>query len=278
MPLLLAALLQDEGAFWDAVLERIKPLWIAKADPAPFAPPPPAELEALTAFAAGPPDAPLPDALDKAGWRVDWIPFGEEKLRLLREAPEAKRGRGILLTRAAGSRLALMAPHRFFDRFTGDIARGVFFRAKASVLLENTAHRHWRRAEGAEHGPSDAAHNEATALHALAKGVAAGRKGLLLAQLHGFNEDLEPLAIVSDGTREPGPHAKAVAERLRGAKIDVQLYGPDTRRLGATENAQGRHLRGSDDRFLHVEMSLPLRESLKADASRLADALRAAAE
>ena len=274
MPFLLAlCVAQDEGAFWEALLEKIRPLWIGKNDPAPYVPARPAELEALSAFAAGPPDAPLPPALEAAGWRVDWIPFGTEKLRLLREAPEARRGRGILLTRPAGGPLALMAPHRFFDKHTGEVARGAFFRAKAGALLENTAHRHWRRAEDVEHGPADAAHQEATALHALAKGVVS-RPGVLLAQLHGFNETDAPLAIVSDGTRDPAPWARKAAEALRASKIPTELYGVDGRRLGGTENVLRKHAR----RFLHVEMSLPLRESLKADASRLADVLRDAAE
>lgn len=262
---------QDEAAFWSAVQERLKPLWIQKNDPAPFAAPPAAELAALEGFAAS--DGPLPPALETAGWRIHWIPFGEEKLRLLCEAPEARRGRGMLLTRPGTSKLVLMAPHRFFDRFTGDIARGAFFRSKASAFLENTAHRHWGRKEGVEYGPGDAAHNEATALHALAKGLAAGRKGLLFAQLHGFSEDVEARAIVSDGTETPSAGARQAAKEL-----GAQLYGVDTRRLGATENVLGRHLRGSGHRFLHVEMSLPLREAFKADASKIADVLRAAAD
>ncbi|HEX7900128.1 MAG TPA: hypothetical protein VF950_20335 [Planctomycetota bacterium] len=282
--LLLALVPQDENAFWDAVLERVKPLWIAKSDPAPFVPPPAAELEALAAFAAGPLDAPLPPALDRAGWRVDWIPFGEEKLRLLRESPDAKRGRGVMLTRpaAAASKLVLMAPHRFFDKLTGDVARAAFFRARASVLLENTAHRLWNKADDAEHGPSDAAHQEATGLHALARGVAAGRKGLLIVQPHGSGggEDGLASAILSDGTRDPGRWVKTAAERLRASNVRCEVYGVDTRKLGATENVLGRHLRtsGADARFLHVEMTLPLREAFKADAAALADALRAAAE
>jgi len=272
--LLALCVAQDEGAFWSALLETIKPLWIGKNDPAPFVPPPAEELEALEAYAAGPLDAPLPPALERAGWRVEWRTFGSEKLRLLREAPEAKRGRGWMLSRPAGGKLALMAPHRFFDKFTGDVARGVFFRANASFLLENTAHRHWRRAEGEEYGPSDAAHRTSTALHALAKGALAGRPGLLLAQVHGFNEDDAPLAIVSDGTRDPAGWARSFAEALRTSKIPVELHGVDGRRLGGTENVLRPHAR----RFLHLELSLPLRESLKADASRLADALRASAE
>lgn len=265
---------QDEGAFWAALLEKIKPLWIQKNDPAPYVATPPDELAALAAYAGEALDAPLPPALERAGWRLDWIPYGTEKLRLLREAPEARRGRGMMLTRPAGGKLALMAPHRFFDKFTGDVARGVFFRANASVLLENTAHRHWNRPDGAEHGPADAAHQDGAALHALAKGVLAGRPELPLVQLHGFNEEDAPLAIVSDGTRDPARWARAFAERLRTSKIPAELYGVDGRRLGGTENVLRRHAR----RFLHVEMSLPLRESLKADASRLAEALKGIAE
>jgi hypothetical protein len=280
---LLALVLQDEGAFWDAVLRHVKPLWIAKADPAPFVAPPPDELEALAAFAAGALDAPLPAALEKAGWRVDWIPFGEERLRLLRESPDAKRGRGIMLTRpaAASSKLVLMAPHRFYDKLTGDVARGVFFRAKASVFIENTAHRHWRLAEGAEYGPSDGAHNEATAFHALGRGVAAGRRNLLVVQPHGSSgEDGAASAILSDGTLDPGAWVTKAAERLRAAKVSCAVYGVDTRKLGATENVLGRHLRTSkaDARFLHIEMALSLREALKADPAPLADTLRAVAD
>ena len=278
---LLALVLQDEAVFWEDVQALLKPLWIAKTDPAPFVPPPADELDALASFAAGPLDAPLTAALERAGWRVDWIPFGGEKLRLLRESPDARRGRGMMLARpsAAASKLVLVVPHRFYDRLTGDVARGVFFRAGASVLIENTAHRHWNKAPDAEYGPSDGAHREATALHALARGVAA--KGRLIAQPHGTaGEDGEASAILSDGTRDPGPWVKKAADRLRAAKIAVAVYGVDTRKLGATENVLGLHVRTSkaDARFLHIEMTLPLREAFKADASRLADALRAAAE
>ena len=192
----------------------------------------------------------------------------------------------LLRPSRADSKLALMVPHRFFDRLSSPVGRGAYFRSGAWLLLENTAHRHWGKAEGEEYGPGDVAHREATALHALTKGLLAGRKNLLLAQIHGFTGGAEAgekvpeaFAIVSDGTPEPGPAARALAGKLKASGLSVLLYGPDTRRMGATENVQGRHLRATGNhRFLHIELSLPLREQLKADASALADALRAAAD
>lgn len=278
---------QDEGAFWEGVEARLKPLLIQKNDPAAFAAPPAAELAALEAWGAAP-KTELPADLAKAGWVLDVLPYAAESLWLLREARDARRGRGMVLLRPskADARLALMVPHRFFDRLTSPVGRGAFFRSGAWVLIENTAHRHWGRIEGEEYGPGDVAHREATALHALTKGLLAGRKNLLLAQIHGFTGGAEAgeqvpeaFAIVSDGTREPGAAARTLAGKLKGAGLGALLYGPDTRRMGATENVQGRHIRaGKDARFLHIELSLPLREQLKADASVLADALRAAAD
>jgi hypothetical protein len=271
---------QDEAAVWSAVDERVRPLWIGKTDPAPFQAPPDEEREALAAFAAAAPEAGLPARLKAAGWALEELPFGTEKLHLLRESPEARRGRGFMLVRPRGAKLVLMAPHRFFDRHTGELARGLFFRSKASVLLENTAHRHWARPDGAEYGPSDAAHSETTGLHALARGLATGGPGLLFVQLHGFDEDAASYAILSDGTRTPSEAARKAAGALRAASLDCRLYGVEATRLGGTGNVLGRHLRasGSDDRFLHLEMSRPLRESLQSAPAALADVLRTLAD
>jgi hypothetical protein len=287
MPALLLLLLQ--AADWTAVDARLSPLWIGKEDAAAFTPPSLAERQALQDFGAAALGASptLPPALAREGWRLEEAALGSDRLLLFHEDGSARRGRGVLVLRpeARSSRLVLMVPHRFFDRHTGETARAVFLASGAAALLENTAHRHWRLAPGEEYGPADAAHREETALHALACGLAAGGKGLLFAQLHGFGggpeageQAPEAFAIVSDGTASPGAHARLAAARLKEGGAAALLYGHEARRLGATTNVLGRALRaGADDRFLHVEMSPALRETFRKDASTLAGALKAAA-
>jgi hypothetical protein len=91
-------------------------------------------------------------------------------------------------------------------------------------------------------------------------------------QLHGCIDLKGEDVIVSSGSWVPSARAVAIYQELRDTYgRTVHLYPFDTFRLGGTTNFQGRVLRdkGSTEQFIHIELSLSLRRSIKTDANSL---------
>jgi hypothetical protein len=205
------------------------------------------------------------------GYRLEDVPEVPGAV-LLRELPTQRRGGGAYLVRlGTASRLVVQAPHTFFDEGTLPLACELFQRASAAALFIDTAHR-YKAAQADERGeyPADVAHARDSLFQAATVGAISRIVGLTAVQLHGFAPRESGAAVVlSSGSTEPGaPLAKSVRERLLPLVPGPVLRFPDeSQELGATSNVQGAIIRAAGGRFLHVEMSAGLRQSLLGDAS-----------
>ena len=240
-----------------------------------------AEFSSLLAVLLGPLDRASAEGQARAvGYRLDDVPEVPGAV-LLRELPTRRRGGGAYLIRpGSASRLVVQAPHTFFDEGTLPLACELFQRAGAAALFIDTAHR-YKAAEPDERGdhPADVAHARDSLFQAATVGAINQVVGLTVAQIHGFAPRESGAAIVlSTGASELlAPLTTRVRAALSPIVSGPVLRFPDEcRELGATTNAQGAIVRAAGGRFLHLEMSAALRQTLLDDAAlraRYLDAL-----
>lgn len=205
---------------------------------------------------------------DRQQWTVSRI--GNTAIIAIAEHRHHRRGRGMYLVRASGdSSIALQAPHRFYDRKTGVIARKMFEQGGFRAAGFNTVPR----------PKIDLAHTAQHHFNAFTRSLLAAQNDMRIVQLHGFKNGNKTNAgktaeiIVSDTTRFPGRVARRIALELKTAfgKDRALLYPIDTKWLGGTRNAQSRVVQdfGSTG-FIHIEMNADLRQRLAGDASERA--------
>lgn len=218
-------------------------------------------------------------SLMEAGARRSGLPQVVWKTPVAGQAPTKLQGGWIL-----------QAPHRFFDRRTGELALALFAiqdPRNAKVLFLNTKHRYAQsdgHKEKKAHNPSDVCHNESHGFQRITQKVMLAMNSNEIVQLHGFgakNKAREKaLAIVSSGNPDaasPRAHALVVALRKHFGS-GVLLFPRDTSELGATTNVQGHMVKSyaarepqrSENGFLHIEMSPKLRTQLLQDPKELA--------
>lgn len=208
------------------------------------------------------------------GFVAEWRAMGEGRYLLVREAADRIEGKGRYMLRpGAAIAVALQAPHADTDLHTGEIAERLFLEAPIVAAAFNTLPR-W--AVDARGGPADLAHRADSVLFVFSRAFVERYRGGVLVQLHGFDTARrETLAgttadvIVSGGTRESQPELVVIRDCLAAsAPGRVRLYPDEVPELGGTQNAIGRVVRNAGaGRFLHVEMSLPFRRRLLADAT-----------
>lgn len=192
---------------------------------------------------------------------------------LLAERGDACAGRGAYWMRDnGGAPLVLAAPHRGADRKTGTLAAILFARSDAVAAAWNSAPRY--SASDCSNG-IDLVQEPLHLFTAFSLGFAASYPNGRIVQLHGFDGDRratlkaqEASVIISNGTAEPSDQLLDLADclTLGLAPHRVLVYPAETRELGALGNAQGQALREEGFAgFVHLEMSLPLREALIGD-------------
>lgn len=202
----------------------------------------------------------------------------------LREGDGDCRGRGNYVLHemtgdgAGKGAVALVAPHRGADLHTGPIAASMFAEHAFAALATNSAP---RRASAECPGGGDIAREPTHHLSAFSLAFAEQYPGGRIVQLHGFDRARRAEddaahgagAILSNGTDQPDDAVIDAAACLTATTgVDALVYPLETRELGALTNAQGAVLREAGfTGFLHLELSLPLRQRLKDDP-----ALRAA--
>ncbi len=205
-----------------------------------------------------------------AKWQMEFlaIPFNDGELWLLQEVPHARRGRGVYVFREyPTSSIFLQAPHSGFDQHTGEIVAQLFSEHRFIGAAWNSVHR--------QH--VDLAHVDRTWFQALTRAVGQSIPGLLVAQIHGFDERKRESAvgrnatlIVSNGTMSPPPWflPSALAFRRQFVDKNIAIFPFDTSELGATTNTQARILRILPEvSFLHVECNREFRTSVSNDAA-----------
>lgn len=173
--------------------------------------------------------------------------------------------------------LVLQAPHAWYDLNTGRLAVHLFEAGHGRVLCTNTAHRYRGASPEGLEDPThaDVAHRPDSVFQAATLGVVEGLADPLVVQLHGFGSDHRGLAaVVSSGSVLQDP--RWVEQATRGLRTLLENDAPEggsgvrtgthVPELAGTTNAQGNALTGRA-RFLHVELSLPVRRQLLSDAS-----------
>jgi hypothetical protein len=218
-------------------------------------------------------------SLAAAGFEA--VPIEGTTSVLVREAGK-KRGGGAYLVRPAGtSKIAVQAPHTFFDEGTLPLACELFERSQAVALFIDTAHRY----KAAPDGGADVAHVSDSLFQAATQGLLRSRPKAIVVQMHGFAEREGGAAIVlSGGVKSMGvPIVTRVHTALKGVVSGVARFPEESSELGATTNVQGVIVREAGGQFLHVEMAAPLRRDLLSNPtlrasvlSSLADALEGA--
>jgi hypothetical protein len=191
-----------------------------------------------------------------------------ETLWLIHE--EKPMGIGLIAIRCGKAKpVILQAPHAIHDLWTGAIVRTLFVSTPFRMAMWNTVHR-YRSTEGeqkkdTEH-PADVSHNRDTVFHQLGSMVLNLNDEWRVAQLHGFEQDVPWDMIISHGTKKYQP--EHFAESLKDQPYSIGQYGKDAITLGGTQNILAQDLNPhSEGRFLHIEMSLSLREQLRTDES-----------
>lgn len=191
-----------------------------------------------------------------------------------------RRGSGVYAVRCGDARpVAWQAPHAFFDLRTESIARSLFVETGARLGMWSTIHR-YRALPGEDRAdpvhPADVTREAGSLFQAATVGAAVGDPSLRFVQIHGFAADARELDVIlssGDPMRPPALDPALLIPRFGR----VGVYAVDTETLGATRNVQGRALRTvGPGRFLHVELALPVRDVLTADAEArrtLAEAL-----
>lgn len=197
---------------------------------------------------------------------------------ILHEPFHSLAGQGVFVV-ATGVKdgLLLQAPHRFQDLHTGTILETIVSESPPAAAAFNSVPR--RYDEGGAVVSADMAHQDTSAMLAFTMAFLHAVPDGKVIQLHGFATEKRKSSvaasadlIISDGTRDPGPFAKAVSVCL-GKTFPQQrtlLYGQDVFELGGTTNTIGKAIRAQfgGNRFLHIEASLPFRLELK-DKSKI---------
>jgi hypothetical protein len=197
------------------------------------------------------------------GWALRQGQVGEVGWTVLQESAARRTGRGLYAFSDSG-RHAIQAPHVPTDLHTGEIALAMAHDGAPRAVAWNTVPRR----------EADLVHLRNSALHAFSRAFAGTFPKERIVQLHGYHAgqdraDVPADAIVSAARERPGSAARSVAECMREqVASETGLYGVDTESLGGERNRIARELlRSGYRRFIHLEMSLPLREALLEDAS-----------
>lgn len=228
----------------------------------------------------------LPSTPPPEGFLGRWADSGTTWL--LAEAPDTRRGAGLVAIRPASRRRVIIeAPHSYFDVGTLELSMAAFEQLSARALLVNTFHRggrgskeeRTRRALSGE-SPSDVAHNARSFFAAAHEELVKAEPGAIAVQLHGFRDDAAPDvdAIVSASRTRASPQLVAAQLGPVLGKERVAVYPDQIRKLGGTQNVQAQLSRKLDAGFIHLELSASVRTRLNEDTElrrRFLEALQA---
>lgn len=221
----------------------------------------------MAALMRGERSGPVQEQAEALGWRLRRGTEGGKAWTVLEELPSRRSGRGLYAFADEGGRHAIQAPHVPSDLHTGDIALAIGQQARPRVIAWNTVHRR----------EADLPHLDDSAMHALSRAFVAHAGQERIVQLHGFDatrsdraSDGEGDIILSSTRRPPSAAFRALAECIR-SKVEpaTRLFGVDANELGGTRNRiAGELIDAGYQGFVHLEMGLKLRESLRHDVER----------
>ena len=229
-------------------------------------------FEAL--LARGEPRAADLEAWGELGFDLVEVTMATGRGIAVRETRGREEGRGVFIVRTTPAEpVAIEAPHRLNDVGTEQIAARLMDEAPFAAVALNTVSRRLPGEVG--QGSADLAHLEPSYLNAFTRAFARTHPRGTIVQPHGFHSrpgeaELLNVDIILSGARRPAPpHLGADGECLRRSGFAVALFPDDTRTLGGTKNANAAAFREvGGKRFLHLEMSRYLRDSLQVDAEK----------
>jgi len=200
---------------------------------------------------------------------------GASGLWRVQEQSSARTGRGFYAFPGSSPRpWILQAPHGDSDLYTKTIATRLAEETPFAAVAWNTVHRD--TPVTGESTVADLSHLGDSYFQRLTKAFAAAYPAGRMIQIHGFAQSQRTTEagqtsdmIVSGGTSTPEPWLVNSANCLKTAMPGVvRLYPSDVTELGGTTNAQGILLRSlGHPGFMHVEMSKPLRQTLRDNAN-----------
>ena len=203
------------------------------------------------------------DEWRRLGYEMVHASMDDDRLLVIRPSRKKVECCGVYVFRLTPSApVALQMPHRFHDYHTGTIGGKLFVESRCRAMAFNTAHRE----------TVDMARQAGSYFQAFAEAWSRADPDGFLIQIHGFsskgrvsNDGGVPAIIISNGTAHPEAWMSTAGECLRESGFDgVCLYPSGIRELGGTRNISGRVMRGNGNgRFLHLELSLSVRETLR---------------
>lgn len=230
------------------------------------------ELQQATVFfsrlARGEPAQSLTGDAETLAFELVTLP----QLVVVREKPEARRGRGLFVFRLPPAekdrRDILLVPHSFKDEMTREIGLALFAEGRFRAAAWNTVPRRYER--NGQSVDADMAHLDATYFNAFTRAWAEVARNDSFLQIHGFDaakrrhaEAAEAAVILSAGHAQPPPQLRQRWQNLNKTIPGVALYPETTRELGGTTNSQGKLLRAAGSpNFIHAEMSREFRVRL----------------
>ena len=208
--------------------------------------------------------------LERHGYRL--APADGVDLVVPEEVPDG-RGWGLYAVRADGRAVAVEVPHPRADLRTEHLGAQLAEAVRAGHLLVAGARR------DSDDRRADVAHQR-DSLFALVHEQLAARR-VPAVQVHGFASDSSPAhdVIVSPGTSELSPLARAVADRLDDAGLRTcRVWRSDCGPLEGRSNVQGAASEVAGTAFVHLEVSSRVRSDRDRTAvlvEAVADAVRA---
>lgn len=194
---------------------------------------------------------------------------------VVQESPQQRTGRGFYAFRQTNSLpIALQAPHRYKDLYTGHIVRQLMQEGDYVAAAWNTVPRYGK---SKSQDFADMAHLENTIFQAFGRAVANQYPTGAIIQLHGFAQRHRKTEagktadlILSGTTRTPSQRVLNIGRCLKTklTPFVVRIYPYEITELGGTTNSNAKDLRKYRfNHFFHVELSKTLREQLKQNQS-----------
>lgn len=179
-------------------------------------------------------------------------------------------------SKIASEGIALQAPHRYHDTYTGKIARKLFALQGFSSIALNSLSRRAPQDNGSGI-TADMAHLTSSFHTSYSRAFAARYPQGKLIQLHGFSaakrhspEARNASIIISTGSSRSSAYLLDIQRCFTDRGWRSLRYPEQVRELGATKNSIGSLLRNiGHGGFTHIELDLQTREQLVKDEAQL---------
>ena len=212
--------------------------------------------------------AALNNAWQRLGFHVVLMQVADGNFVVVHERAARKNGRGFYVfnSKASGT-VVLQAPHSYKDRYTGELALKFFAENRFAAVALNSVPRS---------ASADVAHLSQSYFNAFSRAYARVYPQGRVIQLHGFAQEKRRTpqgrgadVILSAASRWASATVRDIGNCLPPVLPEtLRIYPRDVSELGGLRNANAAMLRAMGfDGFAHVEISKPLRQRLRDNAT-----------